>query len=245
MPRFIDGNAVFLFGPQALSFDESAFQHLRSTILKRKGYGWVLDAIADLTGRLESIIHGCPALLVARKSAQSRLEDLQRWFLTGKTSTDVRNLPNTLLSPLVVIMQLVEFVEYQKISNSRDRREEDVLNMLQPDAETLGMCIGFLSAIVVSCSTNRESFEKFGTVAIQLAMIIGMVVDIQNESDQGGPAKSLATIWRSANEKQKMLEIMGSFPDVSPHSSNPGSDRLVKYRFRHTYPSLMMRAEQQ
>ena len=223
-----DGKTVFLFGPQALSFNEEDFKRLRSTIVKLEDYGWILDAVAELPTCLESIAKGYPKLMTMAKSSLSLLESLQEWFATGKTPRDSFNLPNVLLSPLVVITQLVQYLEYRKISHHYTGEEPEIHDLLEHDVETLGLCTGFLSSLVVSCSTNRESFEKFGTVAIRLGMLIGMVVDSQDGMEEGGSSKSLATIWHSVDEKQKMLEILDRSSEVRTSFQLSLSDELMR-----------------
>ncbi|MCJ1378978.1 hypothetical protein MMC17_002077 [Xylographa soralifera] len=212
--RSFGGSTLFLFGPQALSFDEDAFRHLRSTAMKTEDHRWILDTVAGLPNCLESIYQGCSKLMPESRSGLSLLEDLQNWFTTGTTSRAPLSLPNILLSPLVIITQLIQYTEYLKILRPSLKEGEDLYDLSAHKAETLGFCTGLLSALVVSSSTDRDSFEKFGAVAIRLGMLIGMTVDAQHEAEESGPSESLATIWRSAEEKQKMTDILGSFPEA-------------------------------
>ncbi len=238
-----EGNTIFLFGPQALSFDEDDFRNLRSTVMKTEHHHWVLDTIAGLPNCMESISIACPKLMTGSRSRLSILEDLQNWFSTGRTSQEPGNLPNILLSPLVVITQLVQYTEYQMISRPSLEKGEDLYDLSNQNAETLGFCTGLLSALAVSSSRNRESFEQFGAVAIRIGMLIGMVVDAQNAAEKSGPPKSLATIWHSAEEKQKMSEILDIFPEVITNSSNDDSFTLADSACRHTSLSYMIKTE--
>ncbi|MCJ1473382.1 hypothetical protein MMC13_002033 [Lambiella insularis] len=122
--------------------------------------------------------------------------------------------PNILLSPLVIITQLIQYSEYLKTVRPSLRKGENLYDLSKHDAETIGFCTGLLSALAVSCSTNRENFEKFGSVAIRIGMLIGMVVDAQNAAEENGPPKSLAMLWRSAGDKERMLEILCRFPEA-------------------------------
>lgn len=212
----LDGSTVLVFGPQALSFNDEAFQRLRATILRSNEYGWILDLIAGLPNCLNSIEGWLPKVMTGPRSSLLLLEELQSWLTTGKTWKDFSNIPNALLSPLVVMTQLVQFFEWQKTLCASCGNGQDLYDLSRHDVETLGFCTGFLSALVVSHSTSQESFEKLGAIAIRLSMLIGIIVDAQNEAEEGGVSKSLATIWHSQEEKQKMLEIMRSFPEVRP-----------------------------
>ena len=238
-----EGNTIFLFGPQALSFDEDDFRNLRSTIMKTENHHWILDTIAGLPNCMDSIGKACPKLMTGSRSRLSLLEDLQNWFSTGRTSQEPGNLPNILLGPLVIITQLVQYTEYQMISRPSLEKGEDFYDLSNKNAETMGFCIGLLSALAVSSSRNRESFEESGAVAIRIGMLIGMVVDAQNAAEESGPPKSLATIWHSAEEKQKMSEILDSFPEVIADPSNTDSLTLADSACRHTSLSFMMKTE--
>ena len=41
-----DGSTILLFGPQALSFQEDTFRHLKSIILNDAANSWILDVLA-------------------------------------------------------------------------------------------------------------------------------------------------------------------------------------------------------
>ena len=241
----MEGSTVLLFGPQALSFDEEAFRNLRSMILKSKDSDWILDAIAELPNCLNSVTKACPQLVNEPSSKLSLLDDLQNWFATGRTSqTSFTNLPNILLNPLVVIIQLFQYTEYLKIAHSSRRNGGDLYDLSEYDVETLGFCTGFLSALVVSCSRDQDSFEQFGTIAIRLGMLIGMIVDAQNAVDASSPSKSLATIWRSQEDGQKMSDILGEFPEVTPKSPNLDPDTPINPALRPTSLSFTMKTGQ-
>ena len=212
MAASLNGSTTFLFGPQALSFDDKVFSRLRSAIIKWEDYGWILDAISELPNFAHGISTEYPSLSGRERLSRSLLEELQTWFLTGKPSRALRSLPSTVLSPLVVITQLCQFVEYQKNARFANSSNDHLYRPDLEGTETLGFCMGILSAIVVSCSTGKESFEKLGTIAIRIGTLIGMIVDAQDELE--GPSKSLTVVWRSAIEKQKTQKILGNFPEV-------------------------------
>ena len=242
--RAIGTNTVFLFGPQALSFDEGAFRHLRSTILRTEEYSWILDVIAELATDLESFAKQNPKLTTWSRSRLSLLDDFDRWFNVGSMPPVSPDLPNFLVSPLVVVKQLVQYAEYRKTSGTSHGIEAELHNLSKHNEETLGFCTGFLSALAVSCSTDKESFARYGAVAIRLSMLIGAIVDAQNETEEGVLSKSLATIWHSADEKDKMSDILSRYPDVSLDFVHPSSYSLANLARRLTSLYSTMRAGQ-
>ena len=68
----------------------------------------------------------------------------------------------------------------------------------------------------MSSPANQQEFEKYGAVAVRLAMLIGAVVDAQEVLDTScGRAKSYATAWKNPKMGAEMIRIMDKFPEVS------------------------------
>ena len=222
-------NRVLLFGSQALSFAEEDFLALRSTILKTPCHGWMLDVISELPSCLEAIAQQCHALVGDSRSSLAQLEDLQKWFATGRTSLVASNLANIALTPLVVLTQLMQYAEYERTSALGE-----IPDHVSKRGETLGLCTGFLSALVTSLSTDQESFEALGSVAVRLGMLMGLVVDAQNTTYKHGPSTSFATIWHSMAEKQSLMEILSDFAEVF-ECSEVSAFKETDWSCRRTY----------
>ena len=94
---------VLLFGPQALSFEESTFQNLRSAIVDESDNQWMRRAVSELPSWFERFGVKLPQLAVTE--GRKSLEDLQRWLETGALPPTAKKLPNLLLTPLVVCSQ--------------------------------------------------------------------------------------------------------------------------------------------
>ncbi|EED22651.1 polyketide synthase, putative [Talaromyces stipitatus ATCC 10500] len=197
-----EGNIVLLFGPQALSFDQEAFLKLRATILGSLSYRWVLDVVDELSSIWTRLVKDIPILDVI--DGGKKLKKLNNWIQSGDIDHDGFPLPNILLSPLVVITQLTQYASYLQdhpVSGKLDK------------TETLGFCTGILSALAVS-SSSGEAISQYGAVAVRLAMVIGAIVDGQDESSEQGPSKSLATAWQSTNGEYELKQILNEFPDA-------------------------------
>lgn len=95
---------VLLFGPQALSFEESTFGNLRAAIVDEVDNQWMRRAVFELPAWLERFGAKLPQLAVAE--GQRSLEDLHRWLETGALPPTAKKLPNLLLTPLVVCCRL-------------------------------------------------------------------------------------------------------------------------------------------
>lgn len=209
------GNTLLLFGPQSLSFDKHSFDQLRSTLSERDGYSWILETVAELPTYWTVVCRHLPRL--QSLNAGKWLADLDHWFKTGAYPDSDSSLPNTLLTPLVVLAQLTQYFRNIELdTGSRGAAETPVAFSLPQNGSTLGFCTGILSAFAVSCSATQKDFEKYGAVAVRLAMLIGALVDAQDESDKiHGRSKSYATAWNTPEQGSNLTRILDHFPEVS------------------------------
>ena len=203
------GKTVLLFGPQALSFGPESFHEIRSTLLATDENRWALDAFAELPRWLNKILAECPRVQEGR--GLTLLNNLNAWLKTGTIPQDVFPLPNIILTPLVITTQLTQYSTYLRLTNPESNEKNDPYKCSKHDREAFGFCTGFLSALAVSSSANREQFRKYGAVALRLGMLIGMVVDAQDASAE---STSLATVWNSLETCEEMARVLKSFPEV-------------------------------
>lgn len=209
----ISGPTVLLFGSQALSFNESSFLQLRLTLLDTPSHRWVLDTIAELPNHWAALCNAFPRLHVI--TGEKMLKDLNDWLrMTEIPQTDFP-LPNILLTPLVVITQLTQYLKYIERGELDSAMENDNYLSFTQNAETLGFCTGLLSAFAVSSSRNLAQFQQFGAVAIRLAMFVGALVDAQDKaSSLHSDWLSFSVTWNSAESRDEMTKIMKNFPEV-------------------------------
>lgn len=201
---------VALFGPLSPSLSQSNLTTLRGTILSSSRYAWVDQVLASLPSDYQSLVNNCPEL--HNKASEAQIVDLAVWLKTGQLALGGEQLPNSILAPLVVIAQLVQ---YGAFLDSQDAIQE------QPIVEeTVGFCIGLLSAFAVSLSpqcTTTEFAQNAG-VAVRLAMLAGCVVDQQQLQDPRGPSNTFSVAWKrvdSRDNRKELEDILAKFPDVS------------------------------
>jgi hypothetical protein len=198
---------VLLFGPQVTSFTPKSANELRSTLLNSPDHGWILDAAAELPSYWESAAKAVPGL--QGFSGLELLQDFNEWIRGGRFQHASFPLPNILLTPIAIIVELIQYTKYLEHENL------DVERHPKMNLETLGFCTGLLSAIAVASSANRHDVVRYGAVAIRLAMLAGALVDQQNES--GGPHSNWTSIsvgWGSPETKAQMQEVLNRFPEV-------------------------------
>ena len=208
--RPLNGPTVLLFGSLALSFNDAAFAKLRDDVLQRGDLHWMFELVTELPGCWEAITNALPNLKAGTSLEQ--LDILKRAFVTGEALDLASPLPNTLLIPLVVISHLVEYVSFLENENVDYDENIDIFATSKPSRETIGLCTGLLSAFAVSSAGNKEQFRKYGSVAVRLGLLIGVVVDSQNITSR---AEAVSTAWNSSEGKEEILRVLERFPEVS------------------------------
>jgi hypothetical protein len=212
----LGANPVLLvFGPQVLNFDAESFKQL--CIRARPHYQWLLETVSTLPDAWNDISKSCPSL--NHYNGAEKLKQLREWVLKGEISEDQTLLPssNIILSPLVVIGQLIQYWEF--LIAAFPRLKEDSTEQAIPitgNAETLGLCTGMLSAIAVACSSNLKELQEYGAVAVRLAMLTGAFADAEEElREYGQTARSFSLGLISPGASTALEEALADFPDVS------------------------------
>lgn len=205
-----DGNIVLLFGPQALSLHKDWFDQLKSDIVGNAENRWIIDLVAQLPTYLQNFLEKSSKFQVV--SAVKLIEDLNDWISTGKTSLPWSHLPNVILSPLIVLSQLMQYSKYLKLAQGE---EQNIYGAHSQQTEVVGFCTGLLSALAVSSAGDRAQFQQYGSVAVRLATLIGAFVDCQDALGDHGGSKSFAIVWNSNQTKTEMTRIMQQFPEVT------------------------------
>lgn len=204
---------VFLFGPQALAFDIVAFKKL-SIQLQEDGNCWALDVASVLFGVWGSLVKSIPKL--QHVNGERLLRDLSEGLQTGKISQPLFPLPNVLLSPLVVIAHLTQYSAFLRSALPHLADTDKLPLSITESTETLGLCIGMLSAFAVSCSSSLVELRQHGAVAVRLAMLIGALVDAEEASpDSEGSSMSFSVSWNGIGSITRLNEVLEKFPEVS------------------------------
>src|SRR4051794_8985507 len=104
------GTTLLLFGPQALSFRAESLQTLRKVLRGDDDCKWMLDVMAELPTRWNQLAKQFPKL--ERIPGERLLDDLNHWLQGDNWDKATHQLPNILLTPLVVLTQLTQFSRY-------------------------------------------------------------------------------------------------------------------------------------
>ena len=211
-----DGSTILLFGPQALSFQGDTFRHLKSIVLNDAANRWILEVLAELPVLFKTFSKRFSKLQTI--SGEQLLEDLNDWFKTAKVPSASFHLPNILLSPLVVLIQLTQYSKYLTLAHPESGHGQYLYASHNQKTETVGFCTGMLSALAVSSAGTQAQFQRYGAVAVRLAALIGAIVDAQDTLDEDGGSRSFATAWNSSEKRMEMTKILKQFPGVSVFS---------------------------
>lgn len=208
-----EGNIVLLFGSQALDFNEESANQLRSTLLDSPSYQWILDVVEELPDHWERVSKELPDLQPLHGKEQ--LQNLKAWLEKDQFPQGVFPLTNLLLTPLVVITHLTQYLKFLDICNPGVVQHDNIPTSLKFSTETLGLCTGLLSSAAVSSSASQAQLEQHGAVAIRLAMVIGALVDARDtETSSQGKSKSFSVAWNSAEAGSEMIKILNTAPEV-------------------------------
>ncbi|KAI0842739.1 hypothetical protein F5Y06DRAFT_304448 [Hypoxylon sp. FL0890] len=225
------GATVLLFGPQVLSFNKRSLDKLRSMLSDGPAQHWMLDTVSELPSYWDALSRKIPEM-VETSPGEKLLADLELWLREGLNDAqkDITDLPNMVLTPLVVLTQLTQYWRYLELSQTENEigrngsqidLQADLLtrqNLENRKFETLGFCTGLLSAFAVASSSNQEEFERYGAVAVRLAMLVGALVDAQevwNKKLGHGRSKSYATAWRNPKQGEEVQRIVDNlFPEA-------------------------------
>lgn len=202
---------ILLFGPQSSISTVETLRTLLSTLQSQPTH-WAVAAFAELPASWDAWTDRIPTLHAV--PGKKLLTDLYKRLTNGFEAAEEEeaqylDLPNTLLVPLVVLTQLLQFETY--IRQQHDCIDSVLEELRRRKVRALGFCTGLLCAYVVGTSFTREDFERYGAVAIRLATLIGAAVDAFDT--ENGRAISFAVKWQTPEQGEQLKCILAEFQD--------------------------------
>jgi len=207
---------LLLFGHGAMSLDEAYINRVISIVKGNATSQWALHAIEDIESCWGSLCKSIPKL--QQTPGASHAQILAKWLRTGAItpSSTVANLPNSILGPLVIIAQLVEYLHHMSSlsqSSLGDGQGFQVPSGL--DTETIGCCLGVFSALVVSSSTSWAQFFHNAAAVLRTVFVLGALSDAQDTYDSAGASVSLMVFWRGGQSVSDLKKALEGYPEVS------------------------------
>lgn len=176
---------ILLFGPQIQSSNKESLEILRRTLSETPIRNWILETVADLLTYWHALTNKIPKI-ASTVPGDRFLTELNSWLENDlDEGKELIDLPNMVLTPLVVIIQLTQYWRYLGLNRIGDGNGTDTFD-LQAEflarqtlgtnkVETLGFCTGLLSAFTVASSHTKVEFKKYGAVAVRLAMLVSSI----------------------------------------------------------------------
>ena len=171
-------------------------------------------------------------------NVRQNVEDLHTCLMNGRLPIHLLHsqLPNTFVTPFVVINHLVEYLNLQSFDTIDAHTGENYqAGLLYTSSETIGFCTGILSALAVSSSKNEHELQQYGAVAIRHAVIVGALVDARDANSCHGPSKSYTTSWRSNEDFEAMCKLLDRNEEVRHDScySHPVLFKMLEEQLSH------------
>ncbi|KAK3381180.1 polyketide synthase [Podospora didyma] len=222
---------LLLFGPQALSFGAESLQTLRQVLREADDCKWMLDVVSELPARWNELAKQFPKL--DKIPGQQLLNDLKRWFQGDDWDKASSQLPNILLTPLVVLTQLTQFSRYL-LSEAHGGGIDDLFKALaKRHVETVGLCTGLLSASAVSSASDAATFQKYGAVAAYISVLFDENRATVTAAESTAPL--MLQQLRQKGLKAAEVSLRGRF-----HSQVHRDDLEQVLRFCDSEPSLQL-----
>lgn len=208
--------SLLLFGHGAMSLDQEYFSRILSINRGQTTGQWALHAIEDIESSWGSLCKSIPKL--QQTPGASHAQKLAEWLRTGAItpSLTVASLPNSILGPLVIIAQLVEYLEHMNSPSHSDLKDgQDFQVPSSQDTETIGCCLGVFSALVVSLSTSWAQFFHNAGAVLRTVFVLGALSDAQDASDATGASVSFMVFWRGGQSISDLNKVLETHPEVS------------------------------
>lgn len=210
-----------LFGPQG-TFTRESMLEMRNFLRDNPALDFLSTTISELPALWPAILDVCPGL--DKIPGKTSLDELVRFLFEGGDPAAIlcsEPLPtnNIIMSPLTVISQIIEFWKlthgcfFDNNDNNNDGHQSSNISDVQ------GFCLGFLTAMSVSCSRSEGQFQTLSSKAVRLAACLGAWIDLDAlNHDVSECASAIAVRWKSDAHRQHLERIMGLYSRVSTNN---------------------------
>lgn len=196
-----------LFGPQG-TLTVDGMLEVRRLITETPDLEFLSETISELPSLWSTVLDAWPDLV--RVPAKKKLQELAQFFQGGSNLSLLEPTNNTILCPLTVITQIVDF---WKLGHGDG--ETSVIESSMQDVQ--GFCLGFLTAVAISCAKDEAQYQLLAAKAVRLALCAGAVVDLNTliATDGIDEASAIAVRWKSSSRLQDLEQIINLHPGVS------------------------------
>ena len=197
--------SLLLFGPVSPRLSHEYLGEIQRSIKGNPDLKFLADTVDELPSLLHTIQQASP--FPERSLGVGQLDQLASLLHSG-ILPKIATLNNTVLAPLTVLSHIAEFLP----------RVREFGNAPFPTVNNVqGFCIGFLTAAALAVSRKESEFQTFAATALRLALCVGYVVDLHDESIEEPLDRfvSVAICWKTGSGKEDFEGILGNYPSVS------------------------------
>ncbi|KAL4903516.1 hypothetical protein BDW74DRAFT_179932 [Aspergillus multicolor] len=200
--------SVIVCGSQAVEISQQHLAALRNNLVSNDRLQYLVQAIRDLPNLWDTLAMADPELQCI--PGHTLWRRFANWIdlgesLLGESNADSKM--NALITPLLVIGQIVDYIEYLEALSPPQTHSQTLEKVQQGGIQ--GFCAGFLTAIVLACAKNDQHLAELGAVAFRLAACAGAYVDLDNISNQ---YIAIAARWAIEADEQDVLEVLHKYP---------------------------------
>lgn len=212
MKETVTPPSLVVFGPQTSQPTADQLERIRDTLLNNAHLQSFAAAIEDLGSFWELLVNADKNL--AHLAGSEELRTLQTWLDQGTfPPTSTEPLSNTVLTPLTVIVHVVEYfdsLEDQALGCSHSEMLQSVT-----DAGIQGFCSGLLTAVAVACSSTESNLIRLACVSLRLAVVIGAYIDLDEDTRElEKKAACLAVRWSNPEQEQFVRSSLEGMPEA-------------------------------
>lgn len=158
--------------------------------------------------RTRGIVAGRQAEIAALGQGPRYAQAFHAWIDQGESKTLLESRSGIIALPLLVIIQLTQYLQYLQLANSN---HVALVDSLRRGGGIQGYCAGLLPAYAIACSKDEDELIKNAGTAFQIAFAIGLYQEIGDDENIPG-ATSIVLRLSTPGEGD---EIVAQFPGVS------------------------------
>ena len=188
-----------VFGPQSRAPSSDYLAYIRTCIIENAALVPFRQAITELLETWNLYIAHSP--LLKGTPGQLSIELLQNWLAFGESPWKERCPPGVLTTPLLVIIQVVQYLKYLETTGLR---HEDLLQHAEKGG-IHGYCGGFLLAAAAASAQDLPTVMKNFCAALRISVGIGAYSDLADQNDAGA-ANTLVLRLQDASQARSLVE---------------------------------------
>ena len=201
--------SLLVFGSQ-IAYTRKAVSDIRAALHDKSSRQWVLNTVAGLPKLWDALAERLPQIADTIGSrGRQLLEDLGPWLEDNRSSAlgdESHSLLSVAFVPLIMLQQLAEYRQYLQTTHNIGKLDPQAA-LVTNNTPALGFCMGLLGSYAVASAHNLDELDRYGAVAVRLAMLAGALSDAQ---EVWNPHRTYAVAWKNEKQLQDLQRIVDS-----------------------------------